>query len=298
MAGRLVPFSQKSSDDFEFEEKIGCGASSEVFRVCERRTGLTFAIKKISKVCNHRPDANRAFVELRALEGIRSPFVVELSAFFFDAEAFYIQMPYAGFGDLRLQLDAVQCFPEATAKVLAAQILLGLEDIHAHGVGHCDLKPENILISDTGRAIICDFELCCGSITEKSAEGTPAYMAPETLLNTSVQWQASACDVWGFGVLLYELVVGETPFASVNRYQTYKKIIAAEFAPSEVLSPVCLELITQLLVPEISQRAGCGVEGIVELKWHAFFEGINWSALRNGNCPNLKEEFVRPLLGV
>ncbi len=117
--------------------------------------------------------------------------------------------------------------------VLVEQILQGLQHIHTNGILHLDLKPENVLISASGSAAISDFGISklfakpdlkknpTLKVSLPSISGTLLYMAPEQLANSEVSIKT---DIFSFGVLLYELVLGRLPW-SADTVQDYAKCI-------------------------------------------------------------------------
>jgi serine/threonine protein kinase len=96
--------------------------------------------------------------------------------------------------------------------LLAAGIAKALDGIHAAGIAHGDLKPQNVLLSKEGRPFLNDFYLVprFGTGAEISSMGTPYYMSPEQAAGRPVN---PASDMYSFGVLLYELLSGEMPYA-------------------------------------------------------------------------------------
>jgi tRNA A-37 threonylcarbamoyl transferase component Bud32 len=106
----------------------------------------------------------------------------------------------------------------AEALPIVRQVAAALAAAHKKGVVHRDLKPGNVILADEGgsgpRAVVTDFGLALplAEVTESTATivGTPAYMAPEQLEGKPV---TSAADIYAFGVLIYEMVVGRRPFA-------------------------------------------------------------------------------------
>lgn len=106
--------------------------------------------------------------------------------------------------------------------------------------------------------------------------GTEEYVAPEVLLG---QYHDFAVDWWAFGVLLYELVYGKTPFKGTNRKRTFFNILYKEPEALCKWDPL-QDLIQKLLVKEPGRRLGHS-KGAVELKEHVFFRGVKWDNLQH-----------------
>lgn len=100
-----------------------------------------------------------------------------------------------------------------------------------------DLKPENCMLSDRGHIVLTDF----GSakmleLSEKTTTiaGTPQYIAPEVLRGEPYSFSA---DWWSCGILLYEMLVGKTPFYSSDRVELYKLVLRGDFQVPKSVSP-------------------------------------------------------------
>lgn len=113
--------------------------------------------------------------------------------------------------------------------------------------------------------------------------GTEEYLAPEIINGTG---HSAPVDWWSFGILIFELLYGITPFRGERRDQTFENILTAplQFPDKPVISPECQDLIAQLLVKDPAKRLGTRL-GAEEIKQHAFFQGINWALLRNEPPP-------------
>lgn len=100
-------------------------------------------------------------------------------------------------------------------------------------------------------------------------------------------------DWWSFGILIYELVYGTTPFRGARRDETFENIIKAplRFPAKPVVSEAIQDLITQLLTKDPSKRLGAKA-GAEEIKQHAFFKGTNWALLRNEVPPYVPKRDV------
>jgi len=99
-------------------------------------------------------------------------------------------------------------FNENEAKFYIAELLLAIEYLHNANILYRDLKPENIFISCEGHIKLGDFGLSKENTTEtekSSLCGSPAYLAPEVINKLKI---TKATDLWGVGVILYEMVTG------------------------------------------------------------------------------------------
>ena len=109
--------------------------------------------------------------------------------------------------------------PEAEAVDLARQICAGLAAVHARGVLHRDLKPANIMITNDGIARLMDFGIAMSGeddTPERITEGTPAYMAPEQLLERQVSVRS---DIYALGLVMYELFTGRRLFEAKTLHE-------------------------------------------------------------------------------
>ena len=113
--------------------------------------------------------------------------------------------------------------------------------------------------------------------------GTEEYLAPEVI---NAAGHSSPVDWWSYGILIYELVYGTTPFRGARRDETFDNIIRMplSFPAKPVVSEACQDLISQLLIKDVAKRLGSRT-GAEEIKQHVFFKGINWALLRNEEPP-------------
>ncbi|XP_019191525.1 PREDICTED: protein kinase PINOID 2 [Ipomoea nil] len=129
----------------------------------------------------------------------------------------------------------------------------------------------------------------------KSFVGTHEYLAPEVI---SGQGHGSAVDWWTFGVFLYELVYGTTPFKGDNNEKTLINILKKplafprmEFSSSKEYEEMVKvqDLISRLLTKNPKKRIG-SMRGSVEIKKHEFFKGVNWALIRSVRPPEVPSE--------
>mmetsp|Transcript_36767 Transcript_36767/g.147079 ORF Transcript_36767/g.147079 Transcript_36767/m.147079 type:complete len:522 (-) Transcript_36767:2177-3742(-) len=275
-------------DDFEVLAPIGIGAGGKVFLV--RRKGFTekLAMKVIDKrkaVYIDHYHFHHAMDERFLLEQANSnPFCVQMKYCFQSSSRFYYVMEFCEGGDIfGYMWKRKKAVGEQRSKLVAAQVLLALEHIHSVGYIYRDLKPENVLIDGRGFVRLTDFGLSKRLMPNVRLSrtnticGTFSYLAPEMLQGR----YNSSVDVWTFGILVYQLITGETPcnarsVEDARRY--FRRGNPVEYFP-ELMSEECVSFLKSVITPAVEERAGAGNDGISELKSHSFFSDVDWDSL-------------------
>ena len=149
----------------------------------------------------------------------------------------YIIMDYVPGGSVADRLDREGAFPMAEAVSIAAQVALALEVAHRHGVIHRDIKPDNIMFDEDGTPKLAD--LGVAKFTDSAHKttvtttgmiiGTPAYMAPEQMMD-SHHIDARA-DIYALGVVLYEMLTGKHPNEGSTAVELLAKALKGEPLP-------------------------------------------------------------------
>lgn len=133
-------------------------------------------------------------------------------------------MPFVRGGELYKIYVQSKRFSETTVKFYAAQLVLALGYLHSKGIVHRDLKLENILVDQNGYIRLIDYGLAkMLKEGEKSNSfcGTPEYLAPEMVSSIG---HDKAVDWWAVGIIMYEMLIGVTPFFNRNREMLLTKI--------------------------------------------------------------------------
>lgn len=195
-------------------ELIGRGAAGEVWRGVDRRTQEPIAAKLLRSefVADHEL-VGRFLRERSILVGLRHPNVVAVRDLVVEGDQLAIVMEYVGGGSLRAALAAGPLAAGRAVEVTAA-VLDGLAYAHERQVLHRDVKPDNVLLTADWQVKLSDFGIS-SLLEDRQASttglvGTPEYLAPELLLTGKA---GLPVDLYGTGVLLYELLAGRTPFA-------------------------------------------------------------------------------------
>ncbi|MFE2315459.1 serine/threonine-protein kinase [Streptomyces sp. NPDC059441] len=238
------------------EEPLGRGATGTVWRARQRETagaeaavagqpGETVAIKVLKEELANDPDIVMRFLRERSvLLRLTHPNIVRVRDLVVEGDLLALVMDLVDGPDLHRYLRENGPFSPVAAALLTAQVADALAASHADGVVHRDLKPANVLLKqDSGQMhpMLTDFGIARladspGLTRTHEFVGTPAYVAPESAEGRP---QTSAVDIYGAGILLYELVTGRPPFAGDSALEVLHQHLSAEpRRPSTVPDPL------------------------------------------------------------
>jgi serine/threonine-protein kinase len=238
------------------EEPLGRGATGTVWRARQRETagaeaavpgqpGETVAIKVLKEELANDADVVMRFLRERSvLLRLTHPNIVRVRDLVVEGDLLALVMDLVDGPDLHRYLRENGPLTPVAASLLTAQIADALAASHADGVVHRDLKPANVLLKqDDGRMhpMLTDFGIARladspGLTRTHEFVGTPAYVAPESAEGRP---QTSAVDIYGAGILLYELVTGRPPFSGGSALEVLHQHLSAEpRRPSTVPEPL------------------------------------------------------------
>uniref|UniRef100_A0A7N4PH83 Serine/threonine-protein kinase N2 n=1 Tax=Sarcophilus harrisii TaxID=9305 RepID=A0A7N4PH83_SARHA len=266
---------QFSLQDFRCCAVLGRGHFGKVLLAEYKNTNEMFAIKALKKGdIVARDEVDSLMCEKRIFEtvnSVRHPFLVNLFACFQTKEHVCFVMEYAAGGDLMMHIHT-DVFSEPRAVFYAACVVLGLQYLHEHKIVYRDLKLDNLLLDTEGFVKIADFGLCkegmgFGDRTSTFC-GTPEFLAPEVLTETSY---TRAVDWWGLGVLIYEMLVGESPFPGDDEEEVFDSIVNDEVRYPRFLSTEAISIMRRLLRRNPERRLGAGEKDAEDVKKHPFF---------------------------
>ncbi|KAL7849314.1 hypothetical protein SRHO_G00209370 [Serrasalmus rhombeus] len=269
--------------DFKCVAVLGRGHFGKVLLAEYSCTGEMFAIKALKKGdIVARDEVDSLMCEKRIFEtvnSVRHPFLVNLFACFQTKEHVCFVMEYAAGGDLMMHIHT-DVFSEPRAMFYAACVVLGLQFLHEHKIVYRDLKLDNLLLDTEGYVKIADFGLCKEGMGFRDRTstfcGTPEFLAPEVLTETSY---TRAVDWWGLGVLIFEMLVGESPFPGDDEEEVFDSIVNDEVRYPRFLSTESISIMRRLLRRNPERRLGAGERDAEEVKKHLFFRNIDWNGL-------------------
>lgn len=270
-------------DNFRLLSVLGRGHFGKVILSQYRNTGEYFAIKALKKGdIIARDEVESLLSEKRIFEvanATRHPFLVNLFACFQTEAHVCFVMEYAAGGDLMMHIHA-DVFGEPRAVFYSACVVLGLQYLHESRIIYRDLKLDNLLLDTEGYVKIADFGLCKEGMGYGDRTGTfcgtPEFLAPEVLTETSY---TRAVDWWGLGVLIFEMLVGESPFPGDDEEEVFDSIVNDEVRYPRFLSLEAIAIMRRLLRKNPDRRLGSSERDAEDVKKQAFFRHIAWDDL-------------------
>ncbi|XP_038110617.1 cAMP-dependent protein kinase catalytic subunit beta isoform X1 [Culex quinquefasciatus] len=276
--------SETGLDDYDVLRTLGTGAFGVVRLIRKKKSEEYFAMKIVSKerIIRQKQQLQHMLNEKRILQSVEFPFLVTMESCYKDNSFIYLAMPFVSGGELYSLLRKNKRFGEDQTKFYGAQVALAVEYLHHLGLIYRDLKPENILIDAKGYVKITDFGFC-KLIRDRTWTlcGTPEYLAPEIIQNKGY---GKSVDWWSFGVLLYEMIAGYSPFYthSADQMLLFEKIVKGKVRFPSNFGTDIRNLIQSLVQVDLTKRFGNLKNGTSDIKQHAWFRGTNWIGLLNG----------------
>ena len=241
-------------DNFEivnqgfFPFELGQGSFGRVYLGKNKINNELCAIKTINKKQIYRMYGNYNIIydEISIHSRCIHKNIIRLYNYYEDENEFKLILEYASNGNLYEKIKKEKQLNEKTAYSYFIQILNAVFFLHLNNIIHRDIKPENILINDKGILKLCDFGWSKEIDLEKRNTfcGTVEYMAPEIIENENYDF---GVDIWSLGILLYEMIIGHSPFHDKLNKNIMIKIKEHKLTFNENFSFNCQDLIKKLL---------------------------------------------------
>ncbi|XP_050412367.1 protein kinase C delta type isoform X2 [Patella vulgata] len=276
------------AEDFNFLKVLGKGSFGKVMLAELKGSSNYYAIKALKKeVVLEDDDVECTLIERRILAlGCKHPFLTHLHSTFQSPSHLFFVMEYLNGGDLMFHIQLTGKFDYNRALFYAAEIVCGLQFLHRNGVVYRDLKLDNVLLDKDGHIKIADFGMCKENVFDENKAstfcGTPDYIAPEILNGAKYN---SSVDFWSYGVLLYEMLIGQSPFHGDDEDDLFQSILYdtpryPQSLPKEAAIMLSLLFdrnpVTRLGMPSCAQGP---------IRSQPFFRTIDWEKLENRQIP-------------
>jgi serine/threonine protein kinase len=269
---------ETSVEDFKVLRCLPRGTTGLADLVEHRQTGQLYVMKSVSKrVLMDEEEIEQVQAERAVFINTVHPFLVRAYWTFETVRYLYFIVDYVPGGDLFTRLLEKGKFSETRVRLYAAEIALALGHLHRQALVYRDLKLANLLVDDDGHLKLSDFGIPHSPTPTFGV--MPEYTAPELLKG---QPYTRAVDWWNFGILLYEMLVGCTPFDAHNNSSRSMAILTSHVTfPVGSVSATAQDLICKLLEKDPVMRLGSGPTDFEEIKRHDFFQELNWNQVMN-----------------
>jgi eukaryotic-like serine/threonine-protein kinase len=246
---------------YAIAEQLGIGGSGVVYRAFDRELGEVIAVKTV------RPDV--LAVDATALERLKSEIrlarrishrnVVRTHDLGEEGGIYFITMEYVTGTSLRELIDRREPLPTPAVVAIAKQLCRALEVAHEQGVIHRDIKPQNLMVQPDGTLKVMDFgvarlrERSHGLTSTGIVVGTPAYMAPEQLMDDPVD---ARVDIYAAGVVLYECLTGHRPVDGSSPHVLMARMLSSDIRPPHEVNPAVSKLLSAIVMRTLSKEPG------------------------------------------
>lgn len=265
----LLPLGSILAGTYELRSLLGNGGMAQVFEGYDVQLDRHVAVKVA------RPMVSEALrSEGRALAAVRHPLVVAV----FHAgvhEGFdYLVLERIVGHSLRDRLDERLRegvpLPIPTVVSLLHMLAEALAVVHDAGLAHRDLKPDNVMMRPGDRIVLTDFGLTRAEFVEAAGQrmsGSPDYMAPEVILRSEKRGAGHLVDLYALGIVAYELLVGQTPFAHDHWVKTLEAHLSEPPPDPRVLRPDVPEQLAELIARLLSKEPEDRPESAETVLW-------------------------------
>lgn len=249
---------------------VAVGGMGTVYKAVHPSLKRQVIIKKLTLKGGSASIKERFKREAQILLDLSSPYIVRMFDYFTEGKADYIVLEFVNGMSLDVLIEKQTCLPPQLALLIFLDACYGLKHAHAKNIVHRDIKPGNILISRLGEVKLADFGIASAEkedmtsphaltridshaqkvgITQFGATlGTPAYMSPEQLVDSSSVDQRA--DIYSMGVMLYEMVTGTKPYLGDMSEESINRIKKGKYIPPEKIDKT-LPLIVRRLIKKM-----------------------------------------------
>lgn len=283
---------------YRLGETLGKGAFSVVRECTQKKNGMGYAVKIITKSKLTAEDDEALKDEIDILTKLKHNHIIKLYGFFDEPNFYFLILERMRGGELFDRIVSKCYYNEKEARDVCKILFEAIEYCHKHNIVHRDLKPENLLLineTDDSSIKIADFGFAKKATSPKCLKtqcGTPGYVAPEVLEGELYGTQA---DMWSLGVITFILLGGYPPFIEENQRELFRKIRKGIFDFHEDywggVSMEAKDFISSLLVTNPEKRLNARKS--LEHSWIKSDDSYLMEKDLGGNLEKLKEYQLR-----
>ncbi len=243
---------------YQIEGRIGSGGMAEVYRARDLMLERTVAIKLLKEDFSTEASFRERFrQEAKAAANLSHPNIVTIHDFGFDDKQIFIVMEYVPGTDLKTILAHRGSLSIDETLPLIIQACAGVGYAHRAGLVHCDVKPQNMIVTPDQRLKVTDFGIAraLASIHPQEVShvvwGSPQYFSPEQAAGLP---PTPASDVYGLGVVLYEMLTGRLPFIANSAAELSQMHRTALPTPPSQVNPLIPPALEQACLKVLSKE--------------------------------------------
>src|SRR5258708_4768257 len=279
--GGVAVLSGTVAGRFVILKLLGAGGMGQVYQAQDTKLKRMVAIKRMApRLQQNEQDRRRFLREAQQASALNHPNIASIYDVIEEQGETFLIMEYVEGTPLRSELQMHKDFSSEEFFKVAGQGLEGLSAAHEKGILHGDIKPENIMLTPEGRVKVLDFGVArrfsLGNADEATltvatlsgaVSGTPAYMAPEVLMQKPYDGRA---DLFSMGLVCYEMLGGQQPFETDSIAGTLASVLHTEPAPIEQFNPKVSSsmsaVVQTMLAKDPAQRYSTARDVLVDLR--------------------------------
>ena len=250
-------------------EQLGQGGMATVFKAYHASLDRYVAIKALHPAFNQDPNFEARFQrEARVVAKLEHPHIVPVYDYAEHEKRPFLVMKFIEGDTLKAQLDNGPLTSEDIAKIVNA-VGSALSYAHRQGVLHRDIKPSNVLVAKDGQIYLADFGLARiaqsgeSTLSSDMIMGTPQYISPEQAMG--IKELDERTDLYSFGVMLYEMIVGKVPFNADTPFSVIHDHIYSPLPLPRTVNPNVSEAIERVLLKALAKERDDRYENVAQM---------------------------------
>lgn len=280
-----------SRKDFEFLGSISVLPYCRMEKARNTKDNKEYSLKIFEKThLQHQEIYEKSIKEKEIHQRLKFPGILPLYCTFTDSDNIYFTFEHCPHGNLSQFMQRFSKFPFELARFYAGELIFILEILRNEGIVHSDINFSNLMIGSDFHLYISGFgnSVLSGQPTKKKVVSENVeYLSPEALEGES----SVSADVWAVGCLIYQMLVGKTPFAASTNNATIDRIKNGQIDFPGILPPFAVDLIQSMLLSDPTIRLGAN--NILDLKMHIFFQGLEIENIYKYPVPDYKHEMSK-----